>query len=319
MAFITLVLLAFDFHMILWRSQSYEEPFFAGRAERNKSLTGKPDNVLPFADLFLEYILSTTLTISLDNFVLTLPILANFTLIFYSSASVPLNYRDLGYSYVMRAETSLLFEGVEYRENMTFYLDTKNRIFTLDQNRIEGSRFVPYISLVYDNSQNVINYNPFWINSKNISVGSEYEIFSFPFNVTGLFQADFGNIAGLKEVYILKTNQKVRREDQAVNASHDITALYDVFSGVLIKGRIESKFDFDNNTNKNYILDFNLNNTNAFAAFPPDPSKNQTLSTFVGLLPNFPPNVPLLIAVFFAPLILVLFHILRIRKIDGGI
>ena len=271
---------------------------------------------LPFSGLYINYSVNlvTYIQVGQQQIPLTIPINLNLK---FSNQSIPLQFSNLGYDYEMKFSSSLKLGTSSFSENATLYVNKLNRKMALDVTKIEGIYISRFLDLIYNSSPNAINYVPFWVFPDEIKLHESYPVYSFNFTITNELTYDiegFGN----KNVWVAKMEENnLYVASSNTNVSHDFSVIYDQYTGVLLIGSLSSRFDFNNGTIREYSMDFNLNSTNAFSVFPPEPLSNSTDSGLQITLPKA--NTLLLFLSFTLPLILLAVSLFRIKKIKGGV
>ena len=261
---------------------------------------------LPFNGMVMNYLLLT----SVPEYGIQIP--ANLTISFFNNSPLPTNYKN-NYDYAMKLIFRILV--VSTSDNFTFYINKNSRQMTLDSNKTQSIYLANYISLIYNDSSAAVNYVPFWIVPYNLTIGSQYPIYSFNFTIVSNFATDFHDFLGIRRVLEARVNNFIVNPVAQANLTNNLSALYDYQTGILLKGYISSQINWYNGTTKKYTLDFSLIGTNAFSMFPG--SLNSTNSLNVLQLP--PTNYIILFIAVGLPILVTVVSFLRIRRIDGGV
>lgn len=140
------------------------------------------------------------------------------------------------------------------------------------------------------------NYSPFYINTTGISIGDHINVYSFNMTVVSTNRtrvADFG----WRDVWIIQVSAK------EVNVEHFIRLVYDNTTGVLVGGRIETRWFQGNETQREYEVEIVCQYTNALERHLIIIETNRILVVLVSCVPIIPS----------------LAKILRMKEIKGGL
>lgn len=262
---------------------------------------------LPYNGLIMNYMLTATISsYSLGQ------ILTYLTINFPDNSSIPAVYNSK-YNYTMKLNFRIFI--ATYSENFTFYVNKASRQMVLDPNKTQSVLLANYISLIYNDSSSALNYVPFWVVPYNLSVGSQYPIYSFNFTIDSIFTANFYHSLGIRKAFSARVNNFIVNSASQANLTNNLTTIYDYQTGILLDGYISSQINWYNNTVQKYELSFWLNSTNAFSMFP----NLQNTTTSLNLLQLPPTNYAILFIGIGIPIIAAIINFLRIRRIDGGI
>ena len=199
----------------------------------------------------------------------------------------------------------LLYFIGENQENATFIENTTTR--NIQINNTEGSYiyWLIYHVSAYNSSIDANNWDPFWIFPAQAD--KTYPIYSFYFNLTQktkLKSTDLNLFNYSRPVLIFNGKQTVFSESE--NITNNFGLIYDNYTGVLLKGVLDSTIEGINQTD-HYYANFELKDTNAFSVFPPYP------------VPQLTPNYIFLIIIIALPILFTIFRLMRLKEISGGI
>ncbi|MFX1507178.1 MAG: hypothetical protein ACFFDC_13945 [Promethearchaeota archaeon] len=239
--------------------------------------------LIPFIGMVIDY----KLNVLIDKII---PVIANWTVtweqynkttpsVFISNLTIQSLYITL---FTFRdQESGIIIENITSRQVLFVNLT--------------DTTFLRLLYNVYY-SPNLPNYSPFYINTTGISIGDHINVYSFNMTVISTNRtrvADFG----WRNVWIIQT----RATD--TNVDHFIRLIYDNRTGVLVGGRIETRWFNGNVTTREYEVDILCQNTNALERHLIKIETNRILVILVSCIPIIPSLV----------------KIMRMREIKGGL
>ena len=239
--------------------------------------------LIPFIGMIVDYKLS----VLIDKII---PVVANWTVtweqynkttptVFISNLTIQSLYITL---FTFRDhESGIIIENITSRQ--VLYVNLTDTTF---------------LQIMYNDyfSPDQPNYSPFYINTTGIGIGDHINIYSFNMTVISTNRtrvADFG----WRDVWIIQTLAT------ETNVEHYIRLLYDNSTGVLVGGRIETRWFSSNVTNHEYEVNIICQYTNALERHLVIIETNRLLVVLISCIPIIPSLV----------------NILRMKEIKGGL
>ena len=240
--------------------------------------------LVPFIGMIVDYKLS----VFIDNAII--PVIANWTVtweqynettpdIFISNLTVqslfmlPIAFTDF--------ESGTIIENITSRQ--VLYVNLSNTMF------------LPILYNTYFDPDQP-NYSPFYINTTGIGIGQIVKIYGFNMTVVSSNRsrvADFG----WRDVWIIQVKTK------EVNVEHFIRLAYDNSTGVLVGGKIITRWFQGNETQNYYDVEIFCQYTNALKRHLILIETNRILVILVSCIPIIPSLV----------------KIMRMKEIEGGL
>jgi hypothetical protein len=140
------------------------------------------------------------------------------------------------------------------------------------------------------------NYSPFYINTTGIDIGVLVKIYGFNMTVVSSNRSSVADF-GWRDVWIIQVKTK------EVNVEHFIRLLYDNTTGVLVGGRIITRWFQGNETQRYYEVKIFCQYTNALERHLIIIETNRILVILVSCIPIIPSLV----------------KIMRMKEIEGGL
>ena len=239
--------------------------------------------LIPFIGMVVDYKLS----VLIDKII---PVVANWTVtweqynkttpsVFISNLTIQSLYITL---FTFRDhESGIIIENITSRQ--VLYVNLTDTTF---------------LQILYNDyfSPDQPNYSPFYINTSDISIGDHINVYSFDMTVISINRtrvADFG----WRDVWIIQTLAI------ETNVEHYIRLLYDDSTGVLVGGRIETRWFSGNVTNREYEVNIICQSTNALKRHLVIVETNRILIVLISCIPIIPSLV----------------NIFRMKEIKGGL
>ncbi|MFX1516793.1 MAG: hypothetical protein ACFFC6_10810 [Promethearchaeota archaeon] len=251
----------------------------------NKTIASPESNqrLIPFIGMIVNY----KLNVLIDKIV---PVIANWTVtweqynkttpsIFISNLTIQSLYITL---FTFRDhESGIIIENITSRQvlyvnltDTTFLQILYNDYFSLDRP----------------------NYSPFYVNTTDLSIGDHINVYSFNMTVISTNRTNVPDF-GWRDVWVL---QALATE---TNVKHSIRLLYDNSTGVLVGGRIYTRWFSGNVTTREYDVKIICQYTNALERHLVIIETNRLLVVLIGCIPIIPS----------------LIHIFRMKEIEGGL
>ncbi len=265
---------------------------------------------IPFDNLYLTY----SIKAKKDNLVIpTITLMINYTKITANSSE--------GYDYQQQMifkNYLLTFIG-ETQENATFIENSTTRNIALANTEGSYIYWLIYHVSPYNSSKNAKNWDPFWIYPNDVNTSS-YPIYSFNFNLTQrtvLYPSDLSLFNYSRTVLIFNGHQNAYSSYE--NISSNFGLIYDNYTGVLLKGVLNSTIIRTSAINQ-YYANFELASTNAFAQFPPYPVPPSSSNNPINIIPAQlrKPNYFLIVIIIALPILLTATRLFRLKEISGG-
>ncbi|UCG04545.1 MAG: hypothetical protein JSW11_11285 [Candidatus Heimdallarchaeota archaeon] len=241
--------------------------------------------LVPFIGMVVDY----KLKVRIDGII---PVTANWTVtweqynkttpsVFISNLTVQSLYITLFTLGVRDRESGIIIENITSRQ--VLYVNLTDTTF---------------LQMLYSTyfSPDKPNYSPFYINTTEITIGDHINVYSFNMTVITANRtrvADFG----WRDVWII---QVIAKE---INVEHFIRLIYDNTTGVLVGGRIETRWFQGNETLRDYKVEIICQYTNALERHLIIIETNRILVILVSCIPIIPS----------------LAKILRMKEIEGGL
>jgi hypothetical protein len=238
--------------------------------------------LVPFIGMKVEYLL----TVRIDKMYI-LPVYANWNVtweqynkttpsVFISNLTVQSLYiTPSGY------ESGIIIENITSRQ--VLYVN------------LTGTTFLEMLYNVYY-SPDRPNYSPFYINTSGLSIGDHVKVYSFNMTVIKTNWTEIPNF-GWRDVWTIQT---LARE---TNVEHFIQLVYDNTTGVLVGGRIVTRWFQGNETQRHYEVKIICQYTNALERHLIVIESNRILVLIISCIPIIPSLV----------------KILRMKEIQGGL
>lgn len=229
------------------------------------------------------------LVIIIDNNIL-FPVIANWNVTWeqYNATTPSIFISNL----TIKSLYILPSSGRDYESGIIIENITSRQVVTVN---LTDTTFLEMLYSTYF-SPDQPNYSPFYINTTGISVGDHINVYSFNMTVVSSNRrrvADFG----WRDVWIIQVSAK------EVNVEHFIRLVYDNTTGVLVGGRIETRWFQGNETQREYEVKIICQYTNALERHLIIIETNRILVVLVGCVPIIPS----------------LAKFLRMKEIKGGL
>ena len=236
----------------------------------NKTIASPESNqrLVPFIGMIVNY----KLNVLIDKIV---PVIANWTVtweqynkttpsIFISNLTIQSFYITL---FTFRDhESGIIIENITSRQvlyvnltDTTFLQILYNDYFSLDRP----------------------NYSPFYVNTTGLSIGDHINVYSFNMTVISTNRTNVPDF-GWRDVWVLQTLAT------ETNVEHFIRLLYDNSTGVLVGGRIHTRWFSGNVTTREYDVNIICQYTNALERHLVIIETNRLLVVLIGCLPIIP-------------------------------
>ncbi len=141
------------------------------------------------------------------------------------------------------------------------------------------------------------NYTPFYINTTGLKIDDHINIYNFNMTVITtdrVIVTDYG----YRDVWVIKVNVT-----DLENVEHFISLIYDNSTGVLVGGRLYTRWFWDDGSEQIWWVEIICKYTNALTRHLITIRTNELLIIIVSCIPVFP----------------LLVRILRIKEIEGGL
>lgn len=181
-------------------------------------------------------------------------------------------------------------------ENGTIIENVTSRLLTRVEVPPNGLLEILY-GIYFD--QSMPNFTPWWIQAKNVSLGSSIRAFNITLQVISE-ETDVAGRIGTIDIWRAKST----RTNSTI--PYEITLLYEKTSGILVAGNL---WIFWERNDRSYNETFHLAETNAFNA----EEGNEKIKKAI--------DRSWIVIVLFAlmPLVLVIFRFSRLRRLEGGL
>lgn len=192
------------------------------------SANKEEQQVIPFIGMVLEYQFDVSTTEKEGNSTIIVPMLVNWTIYYelYNESNTDIFISNLILQVSVLSlvpldeEIGYIVENISSREVYNVDVDE-----TLILNQLYSTYYSPYSP----------NYTPFYINSTNIVLGQDINIYNYTMAVVSqervpvaLRDIDLG----YRDAYLIEYHQKLS------HVEHTISLLYEIESGLLIAGRL---------------------------------------------------------------------------------
>ncbi|MFX0015371.1 MAG: hypothetical protein ACFFB2_09725 [Promethearchaeota archaeon] len=252
-------------------------PFYETTAKSNQRL-------LPFIGMVVNY----KLNVKIEG--IPFPVTANWTVtweqynvtapsVFISNLTVKSTY--ITFITFVDRESGIIIENRTSREVLFINLTDTT-----------------FLQILYDLyfSPDRRNYSPFYIDPTDMSIGDHINVYSFNMTVVATDRVSVADF-GWRNVWIVQTKETEE------NVEHFISLIYDNRTGLLVGGRIFTRWFWSDGSQRRYDVKIICQNTNALNRYRLLIETNRVLIILVSCIP-------------FLPLFV---KILRLREIEGGL
>ncbi|MFX0186029.1 MAG: hypothetical protein ACFE95_23340 [Candidatus Hodarchaeota archaeon] len=252
------------------------------------STANNEQRLIPFIGMVVDYKLEALIEGVMP---FPIPVALNWTVVWeqYNSTNPDIFISEL----TVKSSLLTLYGGIDQESGIVVENITSRQVLWVE---IENTTFLEHMySLYYSPHQP--NYSPFYISTKDLKINTSTDIYNYSMTVVAKDRIPVTEF-GYRDVWVIQINVT-----NPHTVEHFISLLYDDITGVLVGGRLYTRWFWDDGTDHRYRVKIICQSTNALTRHLIIVKTNEFLIILISCIPIIPSLV----------------KIVRLKEIKGGL